>query len=288
MFVERLEDRLAQYGQLTRFNRPIGSFLLLWPTLWALWISGRGAPDPYVVLVFFLGVFLMRSAGCVINDYADRRIDGHVKRTRERPLAQGRVSEREALILFAVLALTAFILVLTLNRLTIYLAFAGVALAAAYPFTKRFTHLPQIALGAAFSWGIPMAFAAQANAVPAAAWWLVAANVCWVMAYDTMYAMVDRDDDLRIGVKSTAILFGSLDRFVVAACQAATLVILAFVGLQIHFGGYYAGGLATAAIFAAYQQWRIRRRERDACFEAFLNNTWFGAAVFAGILLDYL
>lgn len=286
--VAKLEDRLVQYSRLTRFDRPIGSFLLLWPTLWALWLAGAGSPDPYLVLVFFLGVFLMRAAGCAVNDYADRAIDGHVKRTRNRPLAQGRVSEREALGVFAVLALAAFALVLTLNRLTIYLSLVGVALAAIYPFTKRYTNLPQMALGWAFSWGIPMAYAAQANDVPAVAWWLLAANLCWVMAYDTMYAMVDRDDDLRIGVKSTAILLGPLDRLVVGLFQVATLVILAFVGFQLHLGGYYFGGLIAAAVFAVYQQWRIRRRERDACFGAFLNNAWFGASVFGGILLDYL
>lgn len=281
-------ERLAHYGQLTRFARPIGSLLLLWPTLWALWIAGKGSPDPYIVVVFFIGVFLMRGAGCVINDYADREIDGHVKRTRHRPLATGSVSEREALLLFVVLGLASFALVLTLNRLTIYLSFVGVALAATYPFMKRYTHLPQLVLGAAFSWSIPMAYAAQANALPPVAWWLVAANVCWVMAYDTIYAMVDRDDDIRIGVKSTAVLLGSLDRPVVALCHLLTVAILWGVGLKLGLGGYYYAGLVAAALFAAYQQWRIRRRERDACFEAFLNNSWFGAAVYGGILLHYL
>lgn len=283
-----LVERLDQYAQLARFGRPIGSLLLLWPTLWALWIAGRGSPEPYVVVVFFVGVFLMRGAGCVINDYADREIDGHVERTRRRPLATGRVSEREALVLFVVMGLAAFGLVLTLNRLTIYLSFIGVALAALYPFMKRYTHLPQLVLGAAFSWSIPMAFAAQANALPAVVWWLVAANVCWVVAYDTIYAMVDRDDDLRIGVKSTAILLGDLDRAAVALCHALTIAILWLVGLAQQLGDYYFAGLVAAALFAAYQQWRIRRRERDACFDAFLNNSWFGAAVFAGILLHYL
>lgn len=281
-------DRLEQYSQLTRFGRPIGSLLLLWPTLWALWISGQGSPDPYIVVVFFVGVFVMRAAGCVVNDYADREIDGHVKRTRDRPLATGTVTEREALVLFVVLGLAAFALVLTLNRLTIYLSFIGLGVAALYPFMKRYTHLPQFVLGAAFSWGIPMAFAAQANTVPATAWWLVAANVCWVMAYDTIYAMVDRDDDLKIGVKSTAVLFGRLDRPVVALSHILTLAILWFIGRDLQLGVYYFAGLAAAAIFAAYQHWRIRDRDRDACFEAFLNNSWFGAAVFAGILLHYL
>lgn len=284
----RLVDRLEQYSRLTRFDRPIGTFLLLWPTLWAVWLAGKGSPDPYVVLVFFLGVFLTRAAGCAINDYADREIDGHVKRTRDRPLARGAVSEREALILCAALFLAAFALVLTLNRLTIYLSFAGLGLAALYPFMKRYTHLPQLFLGAAFSWGIPMAFAAETGAVPAVAWWLLAANLCWVVAYDTLYAMVDRDDDLKIGVKSTAILLGALDGPAVAACQAAALAILGLIGLKLHLGGYYFGGLVAAAVFAAYQQWRIRHRNRDACFGAFLNNSWLGAAVFAGIVLDYL
>lgn len=281
-------NRLAQYSQLTRFGRPIGSLLLLWPTLWALWIAGQGSPDPYIVVVFFVGVFVMRAAGCVINDYADREIDGHVKRTRHRPLATGTVTEREALVLFVVLGLAAFALVLTLNRLTIYLSFFGLGVAALYPFMKRYTHLPQFVLGAAFSWGIPMAFAAQANTVPVTAWWLVAANVCWVMAYDTIYAMVDRDDDLKIGVKSTAVLLGRLDRPIVALSHILTLAILWFVGRDLQLGGYYFAGLVAAALFAAYQHWRIRDRDRDACFEAFLNNSWFGAAVFAGLLLHYL
>ena len=288
MPLSSIDTRLAGYASLTRFGRPIGSLLLLWPTLGAVWIAGRGSPDPYVALVFFVGVFVMRSAGCAINDYADREIDGHVKRTRDRPLATGSVSEREALVLFAVLALSAFALVLTLNRLTIHLSFIGVALAALYPFAKRYTHLPQLVLGAAFSWGIPMAFAAQTGAVPAVAWWLVAANVCWVMAYDTIYAMVDRDDDLEIGVKSSAILLGSLDRLAVGISHAATLAILWFVGLKLQLDGYYFGGLFAAAVFALYQQWRIRQRERDACFTAFLNNSWFGASVFAGVVLAYL
>jgi 4-hydroxybenzoate polyprenyltransferase len=283
-----LIERLEHYSQLTRFGRPIGSLLLLWPTLWAVWIAGEGSPDPYVVVVFFVGVFLMRGAGCVINDYADRGIDGHVKRTRHRPLATGAVSEREALVLFAVLLMAAFALVLTLNRLTIYLSVVGVGLAALYPFMKRFTHLPQFVLGAAFSWSIPMAFAAEANQVPAVAWWLAAANVCWVVAYDTMYAMVDRDDDLKIGVKSTAILLGDLDRPVVALCHGLAVAILWIIGRDLQLGDYYFAGLIAAALFAVYQQWRIRHRDRDACFEAFLNNSWFGAAVFAGILLHYL
>jgi len=286
--MSRLLERLERYSRLTRLDRPIGSLLLLWPTLWALWIAGRGSPDPYLATVFFFGVFLMRSAGCVINDYADRDIDGHVQRTRARPLATGEVSSREALILALVLAVAAFILVLTLNRLTVYLSLAGVALAALYPFTKRYTQLPQVVLGMAFSWGIPMAFAAQTNEVPAVAWWLVAANLCWVVAFDTLYAMVDRDDDLKVGVKSTAILFGRLDRAAVALCHGASLAILLHVGSILRLDDYYYGGLLAAGLMAAHQQWRVRGRDKDACFRAFLGNSWFGAAIFAGIVLTYL
>src|SRR3989338_5171934 len=219
-----IAERLKDYARLMRLHRPIGIVLLLWPTLWALWIAGQGRPDPRVLAVFVLGVVLMRSAGCVINDYADRNFDPHVERTRDRPIAAGRVSPREALVLFATLCLIAFALVLTLNRLTILLSFAGAFLAATYPFVKRFTHLPQFYLGAAFGWGIVMAFAAVTGAVPALAWVLFAANVFWAAAYDTVYAMVDREDDARIGVKSTAILFGSYDRLMVGACHVAAAV----------------------------------------------------------------
>jgi len=283
-----LTQRLRDYAQLMRLHRPIGSLLLLWPVLWALWLAGAGHPDPLVFVVFVAGVLLMRSAGCVINDYADRGFDPHVERTRDRPLASGRVSPREALVLFAVLSLLAFALVLTMNRLTILLSFAGAALAASYPFMKRWTHLPQFYLGAAFGWGIPMAFAAQTGALPADAWLLFAANISWAVAYDTAYAMVDRDDDLRIGVKSTAILFGRADRFLVALFHALTLGLLAWVGARNQLGLTYYTGLATAAGFALYQQGLMRNRSRDGCFRAFLNNNWFGAAVFAGLALDYL
>ena len=283
-----LTQRLRDYAQLMRLHRPIGSLLLLWPVLWALWLAGAGHPDPLVFVVFVAGVLLMRSAGCVINDYADRGFDPHVERTRDRPLASGRVSPHEALVLFAVLSLLAFALVLTMNRLTILLSFAGAALAASYPFMKRWTHLPQFYLGAAFGWGIPMAFAAQTGALPADAWLLFAANISWAVAYDTAYAMVDRDDDLRIGVKSTAILFGRADRFLVALFHALTLGLLAWVGARNQLGLTYYTGLATAAGFALYQQGLMRNRSRDGCFRAFLNNNWFGAAVFAGLALDYL
>jgi 4-hydroxybenzoate polyprenyltransferase len=280
-------ERLRQYALLMRLHRPIGILLLLWPTLWALWWAGAGRPNPWVLTVFVLGVVLMRSAGCVINDYADRGFDPHVERTRERPLAAGHVTPREALALFVVLSLMAFALVLTLNGLTIALSFGGAFLAASYPFMKRVTHLPQFYLGVAFGWGIPMAFAAQRGALPGVAWLLFFANVCWAMAYDTAYAMVDRDDDLKIGVKSTAILFGDYDRLMIGVLHALTLGLLALAGLTARLGvGYYVG-LGVAAGFALYQQWLIRGRVREACFRAFLNNHWFGAAVFAGLAVDW-
>ncbi|MDH3513886.1 MAG: 4-hydroxybenzoate octaprenyltransferase [Gammaproteobacteria bacterium] len=280
--------RLKDYALLMRLHRPIGILLLLWPTLWALWIAGEGNPGWHVLLVFVPGVVLMRSAGCVINDYADRNFDPHVARTRDRPVAAGRVSPREALALFAALCLVAFALVLTLNRLTILLSFAGAFLAATYPFLKRFTHLPQFYLGAAFGWGIPMAFAAQTGGVPPLAWVLFAANVFWAVAYDTAYAMVDREDDLKVGVKSTAILFGRHDRTLIFLFHIVTIALLAVVGTLAHLGlGYYAG-LAVATGLAVYQQYLVRKRDRDGCFRAFLNNNWLGAAVFAGLLWHYL
>lgn len=281
-------QRLRDYAQLMRLHRPIGSLLLLWPVLWALWFAGAGRPNALVFVVFVAGVVLMRSAGCVINDYADRGFDPHVERTRDRPLASGRVSPREALVLFVLLSLIAFMLVLSMNRLTILLSFVGAALAASYPFMKRWTHLPQFYLGAAFGWGIPMAFAAQTGALPADAWILFAANIFWAAAYDTAYAMVDRDDDIKIGVKSTAILFGRADRLMVAVFHALTLGLLIWVGARNLLGLPYYMGLAAAAGLALYQQWLMRARSRDGCFRAFLNNNWFGAAVFAGLVLDYL
>jgi len=283
-----MKDRLTQYAQLMRLNRPIGIFLLMWPMLWALWIASNGNPNLLVLLVFASGVVLMRSAGCVINDYADRNFDLHVERTRDRPIAAGRVKPKEALVLFGVLCLTAFGLVLLMNRLTIMLSFVGVFLAALYPFMKRFTHLPQVFLGAAFGWAVPMAFAAQTGGVPKVAWLLFVATVLWATAYDTMYGMVDREDDLKIGVKSTAILFGEADRAIIATIQILLLAALLMVGQAAGLGGYYYFGLLLAAGLALYQQYLIREREPKACFQAFLNNNWFGAAVFTGILLDYL
>lgn len=278
--------RLRIYAQLTRLDRPIGNFLLLWPVLWALWIAAAGVPDLDLLVIFTLGVVIMRAAGCVINDFADRHIDGHVKRTRQRPFATGRVSEREALALFVVLCLLAFGLVLLTNPLTILMSLVAVVLAATYPFTKRYTHLPQIHLGLAFGWAVPMVFAAQTGAVPVVAWLLLIATVLWATVYDTMYAMVDRDDDVKIGVKSTAILFGDLDRLMIAILQALMLLALLQVGLHLEAGVAYYLGLAGAAGLFAYQQYLIRRRERQDCFRAFLNNAWLGGVVFAGLVAD--
>ena len=283
-----MKNRLTQYSRLMRLDRPIGIFLLMWPMLWALWIASEGSPNPLVLLVFASGVVLMRSAGCGINDSADRNYDPHVERTRDRPIAAGRVSPGEALTLFAVLCLTAFGLVLLMNQLTIMLSFVGVVLAALYPFMKRFTHLPQVFLGAAFGWAVPMVFAAQTGGVPKVAWLLFVATVLWATAYDTMYGMVDREDDLKIGVKSTAILFGEADRAIIATIQLLLLAALLMVGQTVSLGGYYYFGLLLASRLALYQQYLIRERQPKACLQAFLNNNWFGAAVFTGLVLDYL
>lgn len=268
-------------------DRPIGSLLLIWPTLWALWIAGEGRPDPFITLVFILGVFLMRSAGCVINDYADRNLDPHVARTRERPLAAGRVTPREALMLFVVLCLAALALVLTLNQLTLMLSLVALPLAASYPFMKRFTYLPQVHLGVAFGWAVPMAFAAQTNNVPAIAWLILIGVVLWAVAYDTMYAMVDREDDIYVGVKSTAILFGELDRLMIGIVQLCFFVVMLLVGHQLELGRYYYLSLAAAAGLALYQQYLIRERSPAACFKAFLNNNWLGLVIFVGLVAHY-
>ena len=283
-----LRERVHQYYLLTRLHKPIGILLLLWPTLWALWIAAAGMPELSVLLVFVLGVVLMRSAGCVINDYADRHFDPHVARTRERPIAAGRVGPREALILFAVLCLLAFALVLTLNRQTIYLSFGALLLAAVYPFSKRYTQLPQVVLGAAFGWAIPMAFAAVQGEVPRIAWLLFTVNVLWSTVYDTFYAMVDREDDVKIGVKSTAILFGESDLLIVGVLQILMLAGLILVGQLADLGRYFYLGLLVAAGLSLYQQYLARRRDRDGCFQAFLNNNALGASVFLGIFLHYL
>lgn len=281
-----LLKRLGAYARLTRINKPIGTFLLLWPTLWAVWLASGGYPSPWHFVVFVLGTFLMRSAGCAMNDFADRRIDPHVWRTRERPLAQGELHPGEALALFAVLSFAALGLVLTLNRLALWLALPGAFLAATYPFMKRFTHFPQLYLGMAFGWGIPMAFAAVTGHIPSVAWLLFIVNILWATVYDTMYAMADRPDDLKIGVKSTAIIFGDMDRTIIGILQITVLIGLMLAGLRMHLAAVYYWGLGAAACFGAYEQWLIRKREPMRCFQAFLNNNWFGAAVFAGIILQ--
>lgn len=280
-------ERLSVYLRLTRLNKPIGTFLLLWPTLWALWLAAGGVPDWHLLVIFVLGVFLMRSAGCVINDYADRNFDGHVKRTRERPLVTGEASPREAIGLFVGLCLSAFILVLFTDRFTVLLSFGGVALAFCYPFMKRYTHLPQIVLGAAFAWAIPMAFSAQRGSLGTDVWLLYTAVLLWTVVYDTLYAMVDRDDDLKVGIKSTAVLFGELDRAMIGVLQVMALYALVMVGGRFELGTWYYLGLAVAAGLFVYHQYLIRFRERGPCFKAFLNNNWVGFAIFAGIVLDY-
>jgi 4-hydroxybenzoate polyprenyltransferase len=281
-------ERLKLYAQLIRLDRPIGILLLLWPTLWALWIAAKGIPDTTVLLVFIAGVILMRSAGCAINDFADREFDPHVARTRERPLAAGKISVAEAIVVFAVLAMAAFALVLLLNELTIWLSVAGLALAVSYPFMKRYHYLPQVHLGAAFGWSVPMAFTAQANEITALTWLLFMATVLWATAYDTLYAMADRDEDLKIGVKSTAILFGNNDRLIVGILQALLLLDLWLIGRQAELGLYYTLGLAAGAGSFIYQHVLIRQREPKQCMRAFLINNWFGLVVFTGIAVDYL
>lgn len=283
-----LRDRLVQYAYLCRLNKPIGIYLLLWPTLWALFIAGTGRPDLLILFVFIAGTVLMRSAGCAINDFADRNIDPHVSRTRERPIATGKVSPREAVGVFVVLTLSAFGLVLLMNRLTVYLSAVGVVLAALYPFAKRYTYMPQVVLGAAFGWAVPMAFAAQTGELPVVAWLLFIATVLWTTAYDTMYAMVDREDDLKIGVKSTAILFGEADVLIVMFLQALVLIALIFTGQRLQLSGWYFGGLAVACLFVVYQYLLIRHRDPARCFKAFLSNHYFGMAVFMGLLLHYI
>src|SRR5271170_1625535 len=265
-----------EYVRLMRLDRPVGIWLLLWPTLWAVWIASRGKPKPQIFIIFVIGTVLMRSAGCAINDYADRSFDPHVARTRNRPLAAGRISTLEALMLFTILSLAALVLALQLNRLTLLLAVAGAFLAVSYPFIKRFLSVPQLYLGVTFGWGIPMAFAAELEQVPRLAWLLLIANMLWVTVYDTIYAMVDRDDDLKIGVRSTAILFGDSDRHIIAVLQVMTLLSLYLVGRMIHMGNWYHAGLWVGAAFFVYQLWLIRRRDRDACFRAFLNNNYVG------------
>lgn len=276
-------ERLRQYWALVRGDRPIGWLLLLWPTWWGLWLAAEGVPPWWTLVVFSLGVWLTRSAGCVINDYADRWLDPLVERTKGRPLATGAVRGREALAVFAVLMLVAFALVSTMNRLTILMSVVGVFLAASYPYLKRYTYLPQVYLGLAFGWGIPMGFAAVRGEVPAIAWVLYVANIFWTTGYDTWYAMVDREDDLRAGSKSTAILFGDLDLVALGVLYALFFAGLALIGRQMALGAAYWAGLGVAGLFVAYQFAIGRSRARDACFRAFLNNHWVGMVVFAGL-----
>lgn len=287
MTIAMIRDRARQYWLLARFNRPIGTLILLWPALWALWVASNGKPDLLVLTVICLGVVLMRAAGCVINDYADREFDPHVERTKQRPLATGQVKPKEALTIFAVLCLISFGLVLMLNPYTVLLSFIAAFLAASYPFMKRYTHLPQAYLGIAFGWAVLMAFSAQINSIPAVAWIIYLATVLWALVYDTMYAMVDKDDDLKIGVKSTAILFGEYDRHIMAILQVIILGLLVIVGQMQGLGWLYYGGLLIAAGLSVYQQRLILYREKAQCFKAFLNNNWFGLAVFTGLFLDY-
>lgn len=287
MNLAQLNERLTLYEKLMRLDKPIGTLLLLWPTLWALWIASGGRPEWMTVWIFCLGTLLMRSAGCVMNDLADRNFDAHVKRTMDRPLAAGRVSVKEALWLALVLTLAAFCLVLTLNWFAIGLSFVALALAASYPFTKRFMSVPQAYLGVTFGFGIPMAFAAVSNLLPELCWWLLLANIFWVLAYDTEYAMVDRDDDLRIGIRTSAITLGRYDVAAVMLCYAAMLGVLAIVGMKLEFGLYYYLGLGAAALLMLYHYTLIRGRGREGCFKAFLHNNWVGGVVFAGIAADY-
>jgi 4-hydroxybenzoate polyprenyltransferase len=288
-FSHRLARRIEEYARLARVDRPIGTWLLLWPALWGLWVAGDGRPDPKVLIVFVLGVCVMRAAGCVINDFADRDIDPHIRRTRDRPLAARRVSPVEALVLFGALITIALFLVTRLDPLTIRLAFIGAALTISYPFVKRFFPMPQLYLGISFGgWSVPMAFAAQSGAVPRVAWVLYIAAVMWAAIYDTMYAMVDREDDLKIGVKSSAILFADMDKLLIAVMQTMMLFALVLVGRNMHFGRWYYGGVIAAGILFAYQQWLIRKRAPAGCLRAFLNNHYVGMGIFIGILLQYV
>ncbi|HXS79368.1 MAG TPA: 4-hydroxybenzoate octaprenyltransferase [Gammaproteobacteria bacterium] len=277
----------SRYWRLMRLHRPIGIWLLLWPTLWALWIASAGRPDAKVFLILVLGTIVVRSAGCVINDFADRKIDPHVARTADRPLATGEVHPVEAVLLFGALMVIALGLVLSLNRLTLTFALAGAFLTIVYPFTKRFLSTPQFVLGVAFSWGVPMAFAATAGDVPRVGWLLFLATVIWVVVYDTQYAMTDRPDDIKLGVRSTAILFGELDRAFIVGLQALFLASLVLVGRSAAMGPWYYGGLGAGCAFCLYQAYLIKERDIVQSFRAFLNNAWLGASIFAGILLDY-
>jgi 4-hydroxybenzoate polyprenyltransferase len=285
----RLSVRINDYARLARLDRPVGTWLLMWPALWALWIAGAGRPAPRVLIVFVLGVVVMRAAGCVINDFADRDIDPHVRRTRDRPLAARRVSPSEALVLFGVLMLLALVLVTRLDLLTVKLACIGAALTVAYPFFKRFFPMPQLWLGISFGgWSVPMAFAAQTGVLPRVAWVLYIAAVLWAAVYDTIYAMIDREDDLKIGVRSSAILFADMDKLLIGVMQAMMLYALLLAGHDMHFGRWYRGGVIAAGVLFVWQQWLIRKREPAGCLRAFLNNQYVGLSVFIGVLLQYV
>lgn len=289
LLTEQQHERLDNYEKLMRLDKPIGILLLLWPTFWGLWLSSQGKPNWAVVWLFALGTVLMRSAGCVINDYADRNFDPHVARTSGRPLAAGKVSVKEAMVLFALLVASSFCLILPLHSwLIVGLSVAALFLAASYPFTKRFFAVPQAYLGAAFGFGIPMAYAAHLGGVPAEAWWLLLANVFWAMAYDTEYAMVDRADDLKIGIKTSAITFGKHDVAAVMLSYAIALCLIGWIGYGLRLGGGFFGGLLVAAGIAGYHYTLIRARDPARCFKAFLHNNWIGASIFAGIALDFL
>lgn len=281
------QNKLLAYHRLMRTDKPIGALLLLWPTLWALWVATPGLPPLWILAVFVAGVWLMRAAGCVVNDYADRKFDGHVKRTANRPLPSGDVTEKEARTLFVVLVLLSFLLVLTLNTMTILLSVAALALAWVYPFMKRYTHLPQVVLGAAFGWSIPMAFAAVSESVPLSCWLMFLANILWAVAYDTQYAMVDRDDDLKIGIKSTAILFGRQDKLIIGILQVAVLALMVAIGYLNQLNGAFYAAVAAAGVLFIYQQKLIANREREACFKAFLNNNYVGLVLFVGLAISY-
>lgn len=284
---EIIFDRLQQYWLLARFDKPIGILILLWPALWALWLASSGSPDLLVLTVICCGVVLMRAAGCVINDYADRNLDPHVERTKLRPMAAGKVQPKEALIVFTVLSLTAFAMVLLLNTYTILLSFGGVFLAASYPFMKRYTQLPQAYLGIAFGWAVPMSFAAQSNEIPLVAWLMYLATALWALVYDTMYAMVDKEDDLKIGIKSTAILFGDKDREIMAVLQVIIILLMIQIGRLQDLSWIYYVTLACASLFFVYQQKLIFYRDKKDCFKAFLNSNWFGLTIFVGLVLEF-
>ena len=285
--LNRLNPRAWDFIQLTRMDKPIGIYLLLWPTLWALWVAAKGVPSLANLLIFVLGVILTRAGGCVINDFADRKVDGHVKRTEQRPMASGKISSKEALVFFALLMGVSFLLVLCTNAQTVWLSFGALALAATYPFMKRYTYYPQVVLGAAFSWGIPMAFTAETGSLPAAAWLLYIANLLWTVGYDTYYAMTDREDDLKIGVKSTAILFGDADRVIILSLQGLALGCLLLAGSHFELGGWFHLGLLAAAGCFVWEFWYTRDRDPQRCFKAFLHNHWAGLAIFVRIVLNY-